>query len=175
MSNDNIRIGPVPAEFVQIGVVVKDLDRAIQVLSEVFGLGPFQTITYPPPGAEGMNLMYRGEPGNFSHRLAFTRLGPLELELIQPLTGDSLLTDFVKEHGSGIQHIRFNVPDLPTALEALSGQGIQPVMSGAGLRLGTQWVHLDTVEQVGFVIEVMNVLPNTDGRTPRIVDGKVEA
>jgi hypothetical protein len=28
-------------------------------------------------------------------------------------------------------------------------------------------------KQVGFVIEVMKVLPGTDGRTPQIVNGKV--
>jgi hypothetical protein len=31
---------------------------------------------------------------------------------------------------------------------------------------------MDTSAQVGFVLELMNVLPGTDGRTPAIVDGK---
>jgi len=174
MSTSELRIGDASCEFVQIGIVVKDLDRTVKYLTEVFGLGPFRFITYPPEGREDMQLEYRGEAGHFSHRLAFARLGPIELELAQPLEGESGLTEFLKEHGEGIQHIRFNTPELQPVLTYLSGKGVEPLMSGMGLRPGTQWVHLDTAAQAGFVIELMNVLPNTDGRTPLIVDGKVK-
>ena len=174
MSESEIRIGGAPCEFVQIGIVVKDLDRTVKYLAEVFGLGPFRFVTYPPEGREDMPLEYRGKPGHFSHRLAFARLGPIELELAQPLEGESGLTEFLKEHGEGLQHIRFNTPELQPVLDHLAEEGVQPLMSGAGLRPGTQWVHMDTAGQAGFVIELMNVLPNTDGRTPAIVDGKVK-
>jgi methylmalonyl-CoA/ethylmalonyl-CoA epimerase len=174
MSNGEVRIGDFPGEFVQIGVVVKDLDRTVKYLTEVFGLGPFRFTNYPPEGREAMSLTYRGEPGQFSHRLAFARLGPIELELAQPLEGESGLTEFLRKHGEGLQHIRFNTPQLQPVLDRLSEKGVEPLMSGDGLRPGTHWVHLDTADQVGFVIELMNVLPNTDGRTPLIVDGKVK-
>ena len=152
--------------LIQIGVVVRDLDRSVKYLSEVFGLGPFRYITYPPE-REDMAIYYRGERGDYSHRIAFTELGPVELEIVQPLTGESGLTEFLDEHGEGIQHIRFNVESVQPVLDYLSGHGIKPLMSGAGLRPGTTWVHLDTADQVGFVIEIMNTLPGTDGRTPQ--------
>jgi methylmalonyl-CoA/ethylmalonyl-CoA epimerase len=173
-SNTEIRIGDVPCEFVQIGVVVKDMDRTVKYLTEVFGLGPFRFVTYPPEGREDMELMYRSELGHFSHRLAFARLGPIELELVQPLEGESALTEFLSEHGEGIQHIRFNTAQLQPLLNYLSEKGVEPLMSGSGLRPGTTWVHMDTAAQAGFVIELMNVLPNTDGHTQLIVDGKVK-
>jgi methylmalonyl-CoA/ethylmalonyl-CoA epimerase len=173
-SKGELRIGDFPGEFVQIGVVVKDLDRTVKYLTEVFGLGPFRFITYPPEDREDMQLKYRGELGHFSHRLAFARLGPIELELVQPLEGESGLTEFLREHGEGLQHIRFNTPELQPVLDSLLEKGVEPLMSGAGLRPGTQWVHLDTASQAGFVIELMNVLPNTDGRTPLFADGKVK-
>lgn len=154
------------SNLVQIGVVVRDLDRTVKFLSEVFGLGPFRYITYPPERSD-MNTAYRGEPGAFSHRIAFAELGPVELEVIQPLTGASGLTEFLEEHGEGIQHIRFNVENLQPVLDYLNGHGVEPLMSGTGLRPGTTWVHLDTADKVGFVIEVMNTLPGTDGRTPQ--------
>ena len=152
--------------MVQIGVVVKDLDRTIEFLTDVLGLGPFRYITYPPDRGD-MKTTYRGEPGAYSHRIAFTELGPIELEIAQPLTGASALTEFLEEHGEGIQHIRFNVDDLQPVLDYLDGQGIGSLMSGAGLRPGTTWVHLDTADKVGFVIEVMNTVPGSDGRTPQ--------
>jgi methylmalonyl-CoA/ethylmalonyl-CoA epimerase len=174
MNNEDMQIGETPVEFVQIGIVVKDLDRTVKALSEIFGLGPFQMITYPPAECEDAQLTFRGKPANFSHRLAFARLGSIELEIVQPLTGESGLTEFLNEHGEGIQHIRFNVKELQPLLNYLTEKGIQPLMSGSGLRQGTHWVHLDTAEKIGFTIEVMNVLPDTDGRTPQIVNGKVE-
>lgn len=154
------------SNFVQIGVVVRDLDRTVKVLSEVFGLGPFRFITYPTDRAD-LTTTYRGNPGQFSHRIAFTEIGPIELEIVQPLEGKSTLTEFLEEHGEGIQHIRFNVDDVQQVVDYLAGHGIEPAMSGAGLRPGTTWMHFDTADKVGFVIEVMNTLPGTDGRTPR--------
>jgi catechol 2,3-dioxygenase-like lactoylglutathione lyase family enzyme len=152
--------------FVQIGVVVQDLDRTVKFLSEVLGLGPFRYTTYPPD-RDDMWTAYRGEPGAFTHRIAFADLGPVELEIVQPLTGASALTEFLDEHGEGIQHLRFNVDAVEPVIDYLAGQGIEPLMSGTGLRPGTTWVHFDTADQVGFVVEVMNPLPGTDGRTPK--------
>jgi hypothetical protein len=112
---------------------------------------------------------YRGKPGRFSHRIAFTELGPVELEIVQPLEGESTLTEFLETHGEGLHHLRFNVQDVQQVIDYLAPHGIEPAMSGVGLRPGTTWMHLDTAEQVGFVIEVMNVLPGTDGRTPKVL------
>jgi hypothetical protein len=155
--------------FVQIGVVVRDLDRTVQALSGLFGLGPFRYTTYPSERAD-MKTIYRGEPGQFSHRIAFTELGPIELEIVQPLTGESTLTEFLREHGEGLHHIRFNVEDVQAVLDYLAGKNVLPSMSGTGIRPGTKWVHLDTAEMIGFVIEVMNTLPGSDGRTPKVLE-----
>ncbi len=167
-----------PAEmfnnFVQIGLVVRDLDRTTRTLSEMFGIGPWRFITYPPAERGSAGLEYRGEPGHFAHRIGFASLGSIEIEICEPLTGagPSSLTEFLDEHGEGIQHIRFNVPELQPVLDYLAGQGIECLMSGPGIRPGTRWYHMDTSAQVGFVLEIMNVLPGTDGRTPNIVHGK---
>src|SRR5512135_3650198 len=151
MPNTDIHIGDTPCELVQVGIVVRDMDRTVKYLTEIFGLGPFRFVTYPPDGRTDMALTYRGEVGHFSHRLAFARLGPIELELIQPLEGESALTEFLRKHGEGIQHIRFNTADLKPLLAYLSEKGVEPLMSGSGLRPGTKWVHMDTEADAGFV------------------------
>ena len=121
-----------------------------------------------------MERFYQGRPGDFVYRLAFTEIGPIELELIQPLEGDSVWADFLEEHGEGIQHIRFNVPELEPVLEYLEKQGIGVAQRGAGLRPGTNFAILDTEGKVGFAIEIFNPMPGTDGRTPQFVEGRVE-
>lgn len=162
-------------DFVQIGAVVRDLDASINVLSEVFGIGPFRIIGWPPADRTDLERFYRGTPGSFTARMAWAELGPIELELIQPLEGESIWSDFLDEHGEGIHHIRFNVSDLERAIKYVAGQGIEVTQQGSGLRPGTTWAYLGTESKVGFIIEMMNILPGTDGRTPQIVDGEVQA
>lgn len=160
-------------KFVQIGVVVADLDRAIKHLEEIFGIGPFRIIDWPPEGRSDVERFYYTEPGDFTARMAFTELGPVELELIQPMTGRSIWADFLKEKGGGIHHIRFNVDELKPVQEHLANHDIFPAQHGSGIRPGTHWMNFGSAEMVGFVIEVMKIAPGTDGRTPQIVDGKV--
>lgn len=159
--------------FVQIGVVVADLDASIKNLSEIFGIGPFRVIDWPPEGRTDIEKYYHGQPGNFTARMAFTELGSVELELIQPMEGESIWADFLREHGGGIHHIRFNVDNTRPVQEYLSEKGIESAQHGSGIRPGTTWMNFDSEEKVGFVIEIMNVLAGTDGRTPQILNGKV--
>jgi methylmalonyl-CoA/ethylmalonyl-CoA epimerase len=159
--------------FVQIGVVVADLDKATKNLAEIFGFGPFRIVEWPPEGREDMVRYYHGVRGEYTARMAFTEFGPVELELIQPLAGVSIWADFLRKHGEGVHHLRFNVADVAPTQEYLAGFGIQPAQHGGGLRPGTTWMNFGSEDWVGFVIEVMNVLPGTDGRTPALDGGKV--
>lgn len=168
---------PSPAaafkECVQIGIVVADIDATVRALTDVLGLGPWRTIHWPPPGREDLPRYYHGQPALFTARFAFTEAGPVELELIQPLTGESDWADFLRENGPGIHHIRFNTYDLDGLLAYLDGHDVQVAQHGAGVRPGTHWANLATRDLLGFGIEVFKALPNTTGRTPQIVDGKV--
>ncbi len=170
MSFEQLRAADAPQQmfqnFVQLGVIVRDLDRTVKALSEIFGLGPFRFITYPPAGRDDIKLTYRGQPGHFSHRIAFANLGPIELEIVEPLDGESGITEFLAQHGEGIHHIRFNVPDLEPVMAHLAAHDVGTLMSGSGIRPGTNWIHLDTEDKVGFIVEIMNMLPGTSGRTP---------
>lgn len=154
---------------VQVCAVVKDLDRAMKRLTELFGIGPFRVIHCPAEGREDRQFYY-GKPARFRTRQAFADLGSLELELIQPLEGQSIWSDFLEEHGPGLHHIRFNLPDLDDAVVELKGKGIGLTQEGAGIRAGTYWVNFDTEKEIGFIIEAMKPLPGSDGRTPAAPD-----
>ena len=150
---------------VQVGVVVRDIDATIRVLTEVFGIGPFRVVHCPPP--ERQNQQYlRGSPARFHTCQAFADLGGFELELIQPIEGTTIWSEFLEQHGPGIHHIRFNTPDLEEVVAALKVRGIGTTQEGAGIREGTYWANFDTEALLGFIIEIMKPLPGTDGRTP---------
>jgi len=161
------------SKFVQIGVVVADLDKTITNLTAIFGIGPFRVIEYPPEDRADIKKFYYGEKGNFKARLAFAELGQIELEIVQPLEGESIWSDFLRDHGGGIHHIRFNVDDVEPVRNYLAEKEIVSAQHGSGLRPGTNFMYFASEEKIGFVIEVMNALAGTDGHTPKIVDGKV--
>jgi catechol 2,3-dioxygenase-like lactoylglutathione lyase family enzyme len=173
MSEHAISPRDVFKEIVQIGVVVRDLDRSIRVLSDVFGIGPFSRVDkWPPSDRSDFERYYFDEPAEFTARMAFVDLGAVELELIQPLEGKSIWSDFLESRGEGIHHIRFNTPNHEPVIKYLEHQGIGTSQMGSGIRPGTFWVNFDTDEAVGFTIEIMKALPGTSGRTPKVGDAK---
>ncbi|MBV8709835.1 MAG: VOC family protein, partial [Acidobacteriaceae bacterium] len=72
---------------VQIGIVVRDIHRSTELLSSIFGLGPFQFIEWP--NRPDSKYWLRGSEKKIKIRQAFAQAGSLELELIQPLEGTS--------------------------------------------------------------------------------------
>ena len=159
---------------VQVGCVVADIDRSMDALTKIFGIGPFRCIDWPPAGREDMNRQYHGRSADFTARMAFAEIGAIELELIQPVSGESVWADFLREHGGGIHHIRYNVDDPESLMEYLAGHGIGVSQEAAGIRPGTRWALFDTEALIGFTMEIMKPVAGTDGRTPMIVDGVVQ-
>lgn len=152
---------------IQVGVVVRDIEQSMAALTAVFGIGPFRVVDLPAPERREQQFI-DGQPAHFRTRQAFADLGAVELELIQTLEGRTIWSDFLAERGPGIHHIRFNVPDHAALSAYLKDKGIGKTQEGAGIRDGTYWVNYDTEKLIGFIIEIMQPAPGSDGRTPGV-------
>ena len=147
---------------VQIGIVVKDLDRATQMLTELFGIGPFRFIEWP--NRPESKYWFRGKEEHIKIRQAFTQVGPLELELIQPLEGEkNAYYEFLQQQGGGIHHVLFEVENMDAAVQNLAARRVEVLQAGTGIRPGTRWTLLDTQSLVGFLLELRQVAPGCDG------------
>jgi len=147
---------------VQIGIVVPDLDRATQLLTSLFGIGPFRFIEWP--NRVDSKYFYRGNEEHIKIRQAFVQVGPLELELIQPMEGDrNAYREFLEQKGGGIHHVLFDVDDMDQVVRSLSEKGVGVLQTGTGIRPGTRWALLDTQEWVGFLLELRHGAPGCDG------------
>ncbi len=147
---DNQIIGKVklpPVE--QIGIVVKDMDQAIDYYSSIFGWGPFNVHVFELKGT-----IYRGEPCDCKLKLAFGRSGPIEIELIQVLEGETPHTEFLKQHGEGMQHLRFRVDDVKGLLKKLSKEGIEPVWHHSYPEFGVSFAYVDSGKIGGVMFEL---------------------
>ena len=142
---------------IQVGVLVKDLDRYLQKLQSVFGIGPFRIAEYPPKD-EVPYREYHGKKGNFTAKFCFYHLGNIELELIQPISGENIWDDFIGKHGYGLHHIKFLTTDAKAVEEHLKANGYPVYQQGAavGPNKGRVWQFYPTYEDIGFDVEMMN-------------------
>jgi methylmalonyl-CoA/ethylmalonyl-CoA epimerase len=107
----------------QVGVVVKDVRDASSFYSKCFGLEPFTIYEFKPD-----RHWFMGQPSPLRLIMAKSTWGEVELELIQPLEGQSLHQDFLSEHGEGLQHLGFNVADYSSIYERMIKAGFKPLM-----------------------------------------------
>jgi catechol 2,3-dioxygenase-like lactoylglutathione lyase family enzyme len=147
--------------LVQIGIVVADRDRTTQLLTSLFGMGPFRFVEWPDR-AEA-KYYYRGVEEKVRVKQAFVQLGDVEVELIQPVEGRSGYKDFLDETGGGIHHVLFEVSDIDPVIQKLEKHGITVLQSGTGIRPGTRWALLDTKEILGFLVELRHRPGESDG------------
>jgi methylmalonyl-CoA/ethylmalonyl-CoA epimerase len=135
------------SRLIQVGVVVKDLDKAVERLSSL-GIGPFTPMLLPPDAEQ----WFRGKPLDAKFRISGARLGEIILELIQPVEGESPHQEFLDSKGEGIQHIAFAVDDLDREVAKLTKQGVSIQLS-ANLR-DVRVAYLD-LGVGGLIIELI--------------------
>jgi len=134
----------------QIGIVVNDVDKAIEFYTSVFGWGPFRVVESDIKG-----FSYRGKIGDARLKTALAKSGPVEIELIEVLDGETAHTDFIKEKGEGLHHLRFRVNDIDGIIAELAKDGVKPVMAKNFEEFGISFAYLDTEKTAGVMVELI--------------------
>lgn len=143
-----VDLGPM----IQVGIVVRNAEAAVQAWTERFHFGPARFVDWPPAGRDlEETRIYRGQPGNFRMRLAFIETPSIQIEFIEPLEGDNIYSEWLEQYGEGLHHILFEVDD-PEAVAA--GLNVPILQSGGStLHPGAVWSYLDTQALLGCIIE----------------------
>jgi len=134
----------------QVGFVVKDIQETMKNYWNILGIGPWDVCDCTPPVIH--DLMYMGKPGNFTMKAAFVKAGDLELEPIQPISGNNIYSDFLAKHGEGLHHIQFYVDDQDEAARILNEEGF-PTLMRIGFVDGVS-AYYDTVDALKCIWEV---------------------
>ncbi|MFC1921235.1 VOC family protein [Chloroflexota bacterium] len=111
------------SKVIQVGVVVKDVDKTVERLTEL-GIGPFNEMKLSPEREE----WFRKERMYADFKIFGAMIGDIQIELIQPLDGDSPHKEFLETKGEGIQHIGLAVPDVQAAVDELTPQGVEVLL-----------------------------------------------
>ena len=95
------------AKVFQIGVMVRDMDAAMAYY-ESLGIGPFKE----RQGVGATERTLYGKPADDMRlRVSTASLGPVEIELMQPVAGQSIPAEYLDRYGEGINHLAFRTED----------------------------------------------------------------
>jgi catechol 2,3-dioxygenase-like lactoylglutathione lyase family enzyme len=138
-------------EAVQIGLVVPNIEAAVQAWSALLGVQPPDiTLTDPVDLAE---TEYYGSPTPARAKLAFFPLGQVMLELIEPLGAPSTWQEQLDAHGPSLHHSAFEVQGMGERLKELESHGLSLVQRGEFT--GGRYAYLDGVGRFGGILELL--------------------
>jgi methylmalonyl-CoA/ethylmalonyl-CoA epimerase len=140
----------------QVGVVVYDLDKAIENYRKILGMEPTRIIDRSPtaPGKK----YYKNRESDFFQRAALYDMGNgIEFELLQPFGDASALSDFLDKHGEGIHHVAFDTEDFNSTEAHFNSCGVNKIQTGPTSRHpALQWGFFDSNDKLGTMIELVN-------------------
>ncbi len=116
--NDIVKLG----DMSQVGIVVRDADKVIEAWSSTFGFSNWRYVDRSGTDAKGRS---------FKYKVAHSKFGPIDFELIQPIEGRIVQSRLLETYGEAIHHIAFPVPNVAEATAQLEGRpGIKVVFKG---------------------------------------------
>lgn len=141
----------------QIGVVVRDLDAARRHFEKA-GIGPFRE----GPSGVAVNREVYGRPApDVEVRGLLADMGPLQLELLQPVAGASIQREALDRRGEHGLHICAYTSDIEGESRAMLAAGF-PIISSGRFADGGRFAYFDTRAIGGLVLELFQ--PGTEFR-----------
>jgi methylmalonyl-CoA/ethylmalonyl-CoA epimerase len=139
-----------PLEITQVGIVVRNRENAMQRIRSLLGIDTFRLLDLDQPEA-----IVHGKKTPCGAKLAFARVGPVEIELIEPGEDASIWSEFLRAKGEGVQHLGIFVSDLNKELARFKETGIGELQSGGTENV--RFVYLDTEGTIGVIIELLEI------------------
>jgi hypothetical protein len=147
----------------QLAMVVRDSRASARRYWEDVGIGPWSFYTLTPSNTPRM--MLRGRPVEHAFRVAITTVGSVDLELIEPLEGESLYAEHLRDRGEGLHHMAFEVEDFAAARIHLRDKGYAELQSGEPMGIAV-YAYFDTQSTLGFVTELVTLKKEVKGLPP---------
>ncbi len=153
----------------QLGYVFPKISVPIEHYTKNMGSPGFFRLN----NAQVDDQTYLGQPLICGQDIAFGYVGNFNIELIQPLHGESSYTDFLKSHpNGGLHHVGCKTYDFDSAIAALEKAGF-PVIQTGRFGKGTKFAYCDTRKSLGHYTEILYFDPDTELLFENIRNGKV--
>ncbi len=142
-----------------LGVIVKDIEKTMEYYEKNFSC-TFQTP--PESGTERTRVVHHkgallhGKPTDYAVKIAFTKLGPMYIEFVQPLEGRSHASEFLETHGEGIQHVALMTDDIKAGSAKMEKLGFS-VLAACDEPQHPSWAYFDTNKMGGIMFELIQL------------------
>ena len=146
--------------FIQIGIVVKDIEKAVKTWCDLFNI-PVPEIKIQEPGPNRNIVSYRGKPASYGRKIAGIKVPSrgFIIELLEPIGGESSFQEFMDKHGQGVHHLGFAAGDKKDTiigeLEEI-GCAIRTVGVSSNINSDNSWAFMDTEDVLGVNLNIKN-------------------
>ena len=138
----------------QVSLAVRDLDRTMERYHRAFGWAPRQVFDHVPPVHH--NTQLRGQDVHYALRGAEVYVGKMNFELLQPLDGPNLWSEFIDRRGEGVASIAtmfLERHDGDAVKKAFADEFGIPVTMKADIGDHIEYYYLGTEKRFGLLIE----------------------
>jgi catechol 2,3-dioxygenase-like lactoylglutathione lyase family enzyme len=138
-------------KMAQVAIVVKDIEKARKNWAMVLGMDvPEVSIAKSHPSRP---TKYKGTPSSAEAKLAFFNLENIQIELIEPLGGNSTWQEFLDTKGEGIHHIAFMVKGIDGLERRFEMQGMHTDQNGGWD--GGAYSYINAMQMLGCELELL--------------------
>jgi methylmalonyl-CoA/ethylmalonyl-CoA epimerase len=131
--------------FFQQAFVVADFEAAQRACIDMLGCSAF--VTLPPTS---LPYWYRGREIESALAIGFARSGNVQIELLQPVSGEGVHAEFLARNGPGAHHLGFLVDRIDDELAATDYEMLQSGRFGS-----LRFAYLDTWDALGAYVELV--------------------
>lgn len=147
----SIASGPIS----QIAWVTADIGATEKLLSVGFGAGNWTRMNDIHFAPDSCTL--RGEPADFTIHVSIVYVGDLQLEVIQPVSGTSIYSEFLEKNGPGLHHVCFDVEDMDEALAGVAELGLSVHQAGSMMGGAMDFAYVDGTSAGAPYIELARI------------------
>ena len=133
-----------------LGIAVRSIANAVPLYRDVFG----------------GTLMYGGDDRSIGIRSVVYKLANFKIEILEPLSSESYLADFIERHGEGFHHITLAVDDVTRTIGDLTNSGFEVVDTDLSSRELWQETFVRPRSGFGCLIQIVKTPISWDEQHP---------
>jgi len=153
------------ANLTKIGLVVDNIEEAVNHYCRLFNL-PLPEIQVPKleePSTEHTDdnyTWYRGEYRDTRTKFANLQLGPVTVELLEPLDEPSPWNEYKQKHGQGVHFIAFTINGFEQHIDFMQQQGAP--LTHKGEYGSGRYSYFDSEKLLGVTLGLQELGPKQD-------------
>ena len=145
----------------QVGICVKDVMLTAKNYWEILGIGPWEVFELDTTVIT--NRTYYGKQIPGIEKEARTRVGNVDLVLVQSVKGKSIYQDWMDKHGECLHHLTFYCDDLKSTSQILKKHGCVSMQSGsyinsATLHGGYHYFYIKPLHSIWKIVQPIKTL-----------------